>query len=176
MSLITPVEFSIRHMDPVSLVKRSACLPELIRKITAAEDQADDIVSRGELLNDIQRRDGSASPGGIVTDNKDRLLPLIKDRSRLVLGRKHSLRRDRDQFIDFLETSHSQLWVPQVRNVGVPSAGYDLNFGNALLRPSRAIASVPFFARSWRNARSSLPKGAAIAAKGSSGGDKRAGL
>ena len=39
-------EFSIRHVDPVGLVKRSACLPEVIRKITAAEDQADDIVTR----------------------------------------------------------------------------------------------------------------------------------
>jgi hypothetical protein len=59
MPLITPSEFSIRHMDPVCLAKRSACLPEVIRKITAAEEQADDIVTRRELLNDTQCEHGA---------------------------------------------------------------------------------------------------------------------
>ena len=80
-------EFSIRYVDPVGLVKRGACLPEVIRKITAAEDQADDIVTRGEMLNDIQCEHGRAGPGGLVADNEDRLLLRIEDRSRPTLDR-----------------------------------------------------------------------------------------
>src|SRR5208337_674374 len=85
------VENFVRHMDPVGHKKRSACPEEVLCQFSPSEDQADDIVSRRKLLNEIQREYGSASPGGIVSDNEDCRFALIKGRGRSALSAKERL-------------------------------------------------------------------------------------